>query len=331
MYDKIKDQQRLIDQASHRIEVLNHKISDQDELVGTYRERVGEYQDTIENLRMELDTRPSMKAWNTKKKEMKEIEDKLHDVVMMRGESAELSSWRKHLPTSERIKADRRNHELGLWILESLPKSVMKEVLENTCRELDINDISEITNCIKKLKAVVHQVPRMQKFISNTCDFVFPRANSGGYRVPSKPTMEDLGSVLSQWWEATKTGEKHRVFYNAVNAELARREALLSEGGSGPAVQPPRKGAPSWYVEGAVQWSGEEKGPEATVDVLRDLVDFQIEVLRHKNSFRAAEEFIREHPETMVTRLVGHTQYLFDIKQLEGFLPRMNQVYLFTT
>ena len=140
MYDKIKDQQRLIDQASHRIEVLNHKISDQDELVGTYRERVAEYQDTIENLRMELDTRPSMKAWNTKIKEMKEIEDKLHDVVMMRGESAELSSWRKHLPTSERIKADRRNHELGLWILESLPKSVMKEVLENTCRELDIND-----------------------------------------------------------------------------------------------------------------------------------------------------------------------------------------------
>ena len=108
----------------------------------------------------------------------------------------------------------------------------------------------------------------------------------------------------------------------------------MSEGGSGPPLQPRGINEGAWYAEGVGQWSGVDKdssggGTAAAVEVLRDLVDFQIEVLRHKNSFKAAEEFIREHPETMVTRLVSHTQYLFDIKYMEGFLPRMNQVYLF--
>jgi hypothetical protein len=32
----------------------------------------------------------------------------------------------------------------------------------------------------------------------------------------------------------------------------------------------------------------------------------------------------------LVNRIVGHLQYLFEIKSLDGVLPRMNQVYLFT-
>lgn len=44
--------------------------------------------------------------------------------------------WRKHLSTADRIKVDRRNHELGLWLLDSLPKATMKEALQTVCREV---------------------------------------------------------------------------------------------------------------------------------------------------------------------------------------------------
>lgn len=44
--------------------------------------------------------------------------------------------WRKHLSTADRIKVDKRNHELGLWLLDSLPKATMKEVLQTVCREV---------------------------------------------------------------------------------------------------------------------------------------------------------------------------------------------------
>jgi hypothetical protein len=53
----------------------------------------------------------------------------LHDVVMMRSEAKELAGWRKHLDTRERIKIDKRNHELGLWLIDALPKQVMVMVM----------------------------------------------------------------------------------------------------------------------------------------------------------------------------------------------------------
>ena len=47
------------------------------------------------NLRLELDARPSAKQWAQKQREIKELEDKLHDAVMMRNETAEIESWKK--------------------------------------------------------------------------------------------------------------------------------------------------------------------------------------------------------------------------------------------
>lgn len=34
------------------------------------------------------------------------------------------------------LQVDKRNHELGLWLLDSLPKATMKEVLQTVCREV---------------------------------------------------------------------------------------------------------------------------------------------------------------------------------------------------
>jgi hypothetical protein len=37
----------------------------------------------------------------------------MHDLIMLRGESAEIAAWRQHLSTKDRIKVDKRNYELG--------------------------------------------------------------------------------------------------------------------------------------------------------------------------------------------------------------------------
>jgi hypothetical protein len=64
---------------------------------------------------------------------LQEAEEKLHDVVMMRAESKELQGWKKHLDARERIRVDKRNHELGLFLLESLPKQVRWFVSSLVC------------------------------------------------------------------------------------------------------------------------------------------------------------------------------------------------------
>jgi hypothetical protein len=46
--------------------------------------------------------------------------------------------------------------------------------------QLDISEISEIQPSLVKLKAVVKTVPRMERFISQVCGFVFQRHPSLG-------------------------------------------------------------------------------------------------------------------------------------------------------
>jgi hypothetical protein len=51
--------------------------------------------------------------------------------------------------------------------------------------------------------------------------------------------------------------------------------------------------------------------------------------MHHDQSLIYAQDYIRDRPEILVNRIVGHLQYLFEIKTLDGVLPRMNQVGLY--
>jgi hypothetical protein len=200
MFSKIKDQQRRIEQLVHREGLLQAENKRCEEALDIYRTRASEMMEEIENLRIELEGRPTVRAFSQKQREVKELESKLHDVIMMRKEAAEVASWRKHLSTSDRIKVDKRNHQLGLWIIESIPTAVVKEVLQAACRELDISDISELQPSISKLKAVVKLVPRMEAFIARLCGFVFdrqaPRHPEGD--VKEEPSMEDALPIMKK-------------------------------------------------------------------------------------------------------------------------------------
>ena len=194
LYDKIKDQSLQIKQLSHKLEVEYSKYREAEDNIRVLKDRAQDMRNEIDNLRIELDSRPSVPQWNQKLKEVRELESKLHDVVVLRQESKEILSWKKHLSTRDQIKADKRNHELGLWLLESLPSSVMRETLMCLCRELDLNDISELLPCVIKLKTVVRAVPRMQAFITSVCDYVLER--SGGDAGQQRPVMEDVLPIL---------------------------------------------------------------------------------------------------------------------------------------
>lgn len=328
MYDKILEQSRKIDLLNRRLEDRKAAEYDAVQMQEQLRSRSEELVEELENLRIELESRPSARQWADKQRELADAENKLHDLVMMRGEAAELAAWRKHLSTSDRIKVDKRNHELGLWMLDSLPKAVTKEVLQTVCRELDVSDISDIQPSLAKLKAVVKAVPRMERFITQVCEYLFERdrqireLGGKGFAGKDRPTMEDVLPVLGSWWLDLQNNFNLSGFQNKVLTEMRRRDRLLAQ----------EQGAGALQLEdySQDQWPERERAVQKSLDVIRDLVDLQIELFRHKKSFRAAEDFIKDQPDAMVNRQVSHIQYLFSITSLEGLLPRMNQVYLFT-
>jgi hypothetical protein len=52
--------------------------------------------------------------FHVEKFQIEELEERMHDLVMMRGEAAEIAAWRQHLSTKDRIRVDKRNYELGM-------------------------------------------------------------------------------------------------------------------------------------------------------------------------------------------------------------------------
>jgi cell fate (sporulation/competence/biofilm development) regulator YmcA (YheA/YmcA/DUF963 family) len=331
LFNKIKDQQRRIEQLVHREGILEAESRRCEEALEMYRARSSEMVEEIENLRLELDSRPTVRAFAQKQKEVQELESRLHDVIMMRKEAAEVASWKKHLSTSDRIKADKRNHQLGLWIIESIPSTVVKELLQAACRELDISDVSELQPSIEKLKLAVTAIPRMEAFITRLCNFVFdrqpPRYQEGDQK--ERPVMEDVFPILKSWWSRASEHKELSNFRTLISNEVARRERALAS------LSQPKDFGPNAHSIMATNECTDQADdrlmktdPNAILDVIKDLVNFQLESFEHSETFKNAGEFMAQNPEKLTNRLLAHIQYLFDVKELQGLIPRMNQVYL---
>ena len=330
----VEDQFRRIEFLSHRVEVLQVQSSEKEEMLDQQKHRIHEMQDEIDNLRLELDARPSAKQWAQKQREIKELEDKLHDAVMMRNETAEIESWKKHLSTRERIKADRRNFELGLWLIDSLPKAVMKEALQTVCRELNVSDISEIKPSLDKLKAVMASVPRMERFISDVCSFVFTKANRlRGEDPNSKPMIEEVLQILKSWWAGLQQGLQLDSFRKSVLAELARRENIINTVLAAGGESTQRIVGVNGDLFSIVYENGvRNRAPKAgnVLEVIRDMIEFQCDSIKQNNNYTSLQQFIADNPEDMSSRILSHIQYMWGVKSIEGIVPKLNEVYIHT-
>lgn len=301
------------EELTSHYERLKGQYDDQIELNGRLQQEMQEVRDESDNLKLELESRPTVKRLKQKELEVESLEAKLHDLIMLRGESAEISSWRKHLQTSERIKIDKRNHELGLWLIEALPKTVMKETLQAVCRELDVTEISEIQPSLCKLKAAVRVIPRMEHFITQICEFVFSNDNITK-NISTKPAIDDIFPIIKKWKTKATDCDDLIKFTNAIIHELHRRENLLANNDENTTT--------------SIVFD-DRKLKQNSISIIKELCDFQINALKNNRSFKAGDEYLKAKPDELVSQLMNHILYIFDIKELQGVLPKMNQLYIF--
>lgn len=74
-----------------------------------------------------------------------------------------------------------------------------------------------------------------------------------------------------------------------------------------------------------------ELSDERILDAISDLVETERMILKSRAIHENAELFLVDKPELFVSRVVQHFQYLFQVKKVEGVLPKMNELYLFTS
>mmetsp|Transcript_9391 Transcript_9391/g.14152 ORF Transcript_9391/g.14152 Transcript_9391/m.14152 type:complete len:824 (+) Transcript_9391:73-2544(+) len=346
-HETIREQSTRIQQLVHQLEMEKQKTSRQNDDIEAIRNRYSEMKSEVENLRIELDARPTVPQWNEKLRQVTQLENELHDVILLRDESHEISEWKRHLSTREKIKADRRNHELKLWLLDSLPKNVMKDVLQGICRELDLCEISDIIPAISKLKTVVRAVPRMEKFITSVCNYVFrhesPKHDEGD--VIARPVMEDVLPVLKRWWSYKKdflalSEFQEKIFYVVRQVDATKTIRSFNDLEVSQLAKPSDESPAASIIETQsfrksdsyslpIQCVQRSQSEDAIVKI-QSLIDFQDEIFRSAQNYVSAQKFISERPDVMVNSLVSHVMYLFGVKSLRGFIPRMNEVYLFT-
>ena len=71
------------------------------------------------------------------------------------------------------------------------------------------------------------------------------------------------------------------------------------------------------------------RNPGVAIEVIKDVINFQLESFQNAQNFKAASEYVSQNPEMLTNRIVAHIQYVFEIKELQGMIPGMNHIYLF--
>jgi len=325
------DEQRARANAARKAEqAVLRKVEKLESELREARGRSAEATDDASNLRLELESRPTMRDWRAAQRRTGMLETRLEEAERALQGSSDARALRNYLrqrdaasgaklPTAELVRRDKENHRLALHRLDALPRETAVEVLQAACRELGVTEVSLIAPGIRKMAKAMMALPRMERFIREVCSFVFmnPRAGDGvpavdgveaGQQQQQQQQQQQRGSLeavvptLRQWLAKLRAFASLREFELLVTSELLKRP--VHAGSARPSMT------------------------RAVAEVC-ELVELERELLARKHVFEKAEASLTGEPTLLVNKLVSHFRELFGVKGVDGVLPKMNELYLF--
>ena len=278
------------------------------------------------NLLLELKARPTVKEYKASERRIDELERKLYAAVEAAQESADVRELRKHMGTKSLIEQDKGNHRLRLDRIDAIPREISKEILKQTCRELEISDVTLIAPCISKMSKAMLLLPRLERFVNDVCGFVFGHqpssssSSSSSSAANNRKPMEDVLPVLKRWEQQLGAVGKNAEFKAIVMGELCRRSVVPSD---------VRRKENRASIESRVPGMTAEMSDEQALRAIRDLVELEKAIMAREDLYQNAESVVQQNPDLFVNRVVLHFRYLFGVKHMDGVFPKMNEIYLF--
>ncbi|GMH32940.1 hypothetical protein BSKO_00774 [Bryopsis sp. KO-2023] len=266
------------------------------------------------SLLLELEARPTVKDMKSAQRQVELMERRLMKASQSgdaggAAEAGELglgigSSGVGLLTTKQRIDRDKDLHRLGLHVVENMPKDVLVYILQDVCVSLDLNDATRLPSSILKLVRVVESLPQLEAFVGKVCEVVF---KSGAMFLPQNACASDpciIPNVLRGWIDVLAKQEASRQAIESIRRELLRR------------------------VDGESRPMGNLSD---LVEAVGELIQHERKSLMAVETIQGAHSAIVADPATLLHRIVGHFQKLFDCPNLEGVIPAMNKVYMAVT
>jgi hypothetical protein len=314
--DKYEEQQRVARLMRQRETTLKRSVAQLEHELKESHVRARELEDVNDNLKLELKSRPSVRAWTNSQRCIQDLEYKLEAAVDSAKEAEDVRELRKYMGTRALIERDRINYKLHLDSLDALPREIAKEILQETCRELQVSDVSLIGSSIRKMTKVLLMVPRLERFVQDVASFVFRQEASeprlATEAVLSQHSMEEVVPILVRWRQELTSLSKSDQLLEEIVGELRKREV-----------------DPDGYWPVPATSAGRDIVRRQICKAVSDLVTLERNVLTRREVYESAEVFVRQGPEILVNRVILHLQYLFDIKTMAGLFPKINEIYLF--
>eukprot|EP01039_Chlorochromonas_danica_P004533 gene4538-4971_t len=328
LHTRLRQREEEYQQLQRHMLSYTAEREENDKLTKTLRQEVARLTCQLERLQYDLNHRPSIKEYHRLQYTLEETEKKLDQYILHSTSSSSNipGSIRKHITTTTQMKIDKLNYQLQLYLLDSCSKDILLETIKSLCRELDLSDLSDLLPAIIKLKSAVTAIPSMEKYIIHINSYLIDRndllneklgvirdsstnrgsdrgSGSGGRKVERiVDSMEEVKVILPRWWNLVQQSVDLARFRECVLMELFRSQTLLSHG---PTI----------------------------AKAIRELVDLQIEVFQYTSSSAGREggdlnAYLQGRPDLLLTRLIQHILYLFDIPHVDGMIARLNQIFL---
>ncbi|CAM9146579.1 unnamed protein product [Ectocarpus fasciculatus] len=317
--DRLAESERSVRVMKQREARALERCASMEKECAEVQAKADETQDALVNARLELSSRPSLRNWRASQRRIQDLETKLGQATSQAKEAMDVAELRRWVDTRELMRRDRGNHRLKLDRLEELPTAVLKQVVQDTCRLLSLQDVSLLGSSVSKLIKAVQMLPRLERFVNSVCGFVF-RHSTEVLSAPSDGmlsqalagkarTMEDVLPLLELWLARAQEPVKLKEFHRGVLRVLETRagESQVSRG------------------DGSVF-----KSDRAATSAIQHLVDFERRSLQEMHLNEQADRSIKDDP-SPVNRVVQHFQLLFGVSSLGGCLPKLNELYRFSS
>ncbi|RLN70752.1 hypothetical protein BBJ28_00011577 [Nothophytophthora sp. Chile5] len=311
-----REQELAAAKLRHREAAMIKKVAMIEQELLTAREMIGELKEENANLTLEAESRPSIRDYRLGQRRIHQLERQVAENKLALEEASDLNELRKYMGTKELVERDRLNHRLHLNRLNTLPRETTLEIVKHVCRVLHLTDITLIAPSLDKLCSVVAAVPRMEKFIRDVCGFVFLHVNDDlDAKDAGKATfeLEQVLPTLQQWTVERRKLYALEGFKASVVTELCKRSvepSILSD------------------KEDSKQCDGPPSQPTSlsrAVHIVAELVELEKNVLQHREIYSQAAAELERRPSVLINQIVRHFSHLFQVKSIEGVLPKVNR------
>jgi len=307
MADQLQASNQEIEASRAREARLKDQAKFMAKEIDQLRQKLETEEAACENVRLELASRPTARSLQEARQEAKALRGRLAQAEGKAREATDLAALKKSLSTRQLVARDRENHRLGLdrlGFLEELPRDLCRDLLQSACRALMVSDVTLIQPAIEKMAKAVSLLPRLEKFVRAVSDLAatFSPADN-----PHGPVLEDCLPVLEAMRARAADAEGLESLRAKLGAALAGRPVKAQQGGR-------------------LSTSSDDGELVACV---AELVALEAQLVAKAEAYEAAELEVQEAPNLLAHQIARHFQHLFQVKKLEGVLPKMNELYIY--